>query len=151
MSSVVICSVVGAAFAALPFIGSLTPSMSAATSASKVVSIDELLPGDIKIVSWMNTPIIFYKASESEIHSYQGVSTYRGCALKYLPRDEEEYGPKWEGGWIDPCHIGAWDMQGKFLAGANSDLNTVLPDLADIEGLSWEGTNAVLRVRDGGN
>lgn len=125
--------------------------MSAASAITKIVSTNELSPGDFKIVTWLNDPIIFYKATESEIYSYIGTSTYRGCALQFLPEDEERYGTKWNGGWVDPCHIGAWDVQGKFLVGANSGSDTILPNLTEIEGLSWEGTNAILRVSNEAN
>ena len=141
--SVIALSGIGAIVASAVFLISLGPNYSAESSVTRRVSTDLIEPGESLLIQWLGEPIIFAKDSNGIVSSFVGVSTFRGCVLEYAPPGH--LGQDWQGGWIDPCHIGAWDEYGKFVANANSGAELVLDDLRQPDELSWEGSVAVLQ------
>ncbi|MEQ8312522.1 MAG: hypothetical protein RL839_12930 [Gammaproteobacteria bacterium] len=134
--------VVGVIAAGFVFIQSLGPSYSAESSITRRIATDIIQPGESLLIQWLGDPVIFAKDSEGTVSSFVGVSTFRGCVLEYAPPGQ--LSQEWQGGWFDPCHIGAWDENGKFVPSANSSDELVLDDLQQPNELSWEGTVAVL-------
>lgn len=133
--------ILGTAFVGLVFIVSLGPRDSAAYQFTRIPT-ESISIGEHKVISFLGTPIVFYKRSDGSIVSFTGISTYRNCKLEYSPPGHLKEG--WEGGWYDPCHVGAWDNEGKFIVGGNSGPDLLLEDLRRPDTLSWDGSVAVL-------
>lgn len=123
-------------------VSSLAPTSSTVSAATLRVSTEEIPLGGYIIVQWLGDPIIFTKHSDNDISAFIGVSTFRGCRLEYSPPGHlvEE----WKGGWFDPCHVGAWDMRGNFVIGANSGEERVLASLSEPKYLTWDGEMGIL-------
>lgn len=106
------------------------------------IDTDKLKPGSHEIVMFQGTPIIFSKLNDGSVASFVGLSAYSDCHLQYVPPETSEV--SCGGGWIDPCHMGAWDNEGKFVEEAKSGHGAVLEDLPPPNMLSWQGNTAVL-------
>lgn len=137
-----VLSTAGLAVITYVLAASLGPSDIARGSVVREVETDVIQPGESLMINWLGNPVIFAKNFQGEISSFVGVSTYRNCLVVYSPPGD--YGEHWKGGWIDPCHIGAWDETGRFVPNVNSGGDVMLNDLPKPKELGWDGTIAVL-------
>lgn len=135
---------VGVVMAALPLIGSLSPTDEVSTNGRSMVFHMSAIPeGSFVEFHWHGSPLVVFRPDRSMIRQltalngdvkgealspetapqlfvYVPVSTYLGCLLVHYPKGGGPYGADWPGGWMDPCHYGAWDNAGRTLRAFNS-------------------------------
>jgi len=121
--------VVGILVVATFFIKSLSPTVATDIKRSMEINLQNVALGEIKRIDWL-VPVVVYRPSPEDMAELAGLnanvwgpkikandnpvvyvyvpnSTYLGCGLKLISRDQQiEYG--WPRGWFDPCHIGGW-------------------------------------------
>jgi hypothetical protein len=77
-------------------------------------------------------------AQRQQFFAYIAVSTYLGCALW----DTKRLDMKREG-LLDPCHMGFWSYEGRFVPGVNTPEGVLLPDLKRLEHYRWKSDSVV--------
>ena len=126
-----------------PFILSLQPS--AEKNPNKLTVLLSLIPIDsFAEIEWNNQPVIIFRPGLKTIEGLVGlkghafppalkngflppafmyvrISTVHGCGLNHAQAGT--LGSFWPGGWFDPCHHGAWDYSGRWIAGINGGDN----------------------------
>jgi Rieske Fe-S protein len=124
-------------------------------STSGVISIKDIALGTYIEVEWRNRPVIIFRPDaaielelkelnkfvnsptfpfkEARFFIYERISTNRGCGAVYKTAKEANNmeDVKWFGGWIDPCHYGAWDKAGRsYMRQPSHDAAAQLPNLS---------------------
>lgn len=132
---------------AIPFVQGFW-SQPVVEARNRVVRLDTVAPDAFVEVEWAGRPVVIFRPGVETARAlvaandltagpqlapgmlppafvYYRVSTYRGCEL--AQRRQGELGQGWPGGWIDPCHVGAWDYAGRRIKGVNGTAE--LPNL----------------------
>lgn len=131
----------GAAALAYLLASSLSPPKYLDRLYTLTVDLNEIPPGSYQNREWLGKPIVIYRpasAQREKFFAYIAASTYRGCALW----DAKRIGMKREG-LLDPCHMGFWSYEGRFVAGANTPEGVLLPDLERLEHYRWRSDSVV--------
>ena len=133
-------AVVGVAFAAWPFIDSMSPAKDTLALATTGVDLSAIEPGQAITVMWQGKPVFVRHRTEQEIEAaravpldelidresdadrvikpewlvMEGVCTHLGC----IPLGQKAADPKGDyGGWFCPCHGSHYDTSGRIRQG----------------------------------
>jgi len=145
---------------------SLSPSEEAKTEWTLEINLQNFELGEINRIDWL-VPVVVYRPSienmeeleslNSEVWSpdinktdrpiayvYVPNSTFQGCGLISISREFQlEYG--WPRGWIDPCHIGGWDLAGRSFKSVNGYEKKKLDNLENVPFKMLKNGNIELR------
>ena len=130
---------------ALVLFNSLKPSVSKLPTDITSVKLSSIEPGVIKALNKLPGYIVIFRPNKKQIDELIAINNlvnnpkftlmnipklfiYRplgssGCRLLRYDRGNDEMqwtNNEWPGGWIDPCHSGAWDYAGRAMIGINS-------------------------------
>jgi ubiquinol-cytochrome c reductase iron-sulfur subunit len=127
--------VVGAAFAAVPFIASWSPSERARAAGAPVeFDVSKLEPGQMATVTYRKKaeqPQYAKNADRAVRNEFlvvEGTCTHLGC----LPKARFEkampgLGADWPGGFLCPCHGSRFDLAGRVFNGSPASTNLRIP------------------------
>ncbi len=90
-----------------PFILYLKPLSSSISAQTVEIPLEEVPPGEAKIVSYRGNPTIVVHAKEGMV-ALSAVCTHLGCLVRW---------EKARGELFCPCHAGRFDLTGKVLGG----------------------------------
>jgi ubiquinol-cytochrome c reductase iron-sulfur subunit len=152
ISAGIVLGLVGAVVAVIPLFQSMHPTETQRELFAKQIRLDEIKPGVFSIIKFADRPVIVVRPDQEMLRDlrglnshvwgpsissteaphvfvYVGVSTFRGCGVWHRPKGHVDMGPEWKGGWIDPCHMGAWDYAGRTLRDVNVPAGRKLENL----------------------
>jgi len=90
-----------------PFLLYLKPSSSSTSGQTVEIPLEDVPPGEAKIVSYKGNPTIVVHATEG-MTALSAVCTHLGCLVRW---------EKARGELFCPCHAGRFDLNGKVLGG----------------------------------
>ena len=138
------------------FVLSLQPSADKEPP-SRIIDLSTIPIDSFIEIEWKSSPVVIFRPGPKTINGlislnnqasprlnpnsvppafiYVRLSTFRGCPLSKT--SEGAFASTWPGGWHDPCHFGAWDYSGRWIAGVSGDTklpNLLIPDYRFIDG-----------------
>lgn len=123
------------------FASSLNPPAHRNNLYVMTVDLDKIPPGSYQNREWLGKPIVIYRpagARREQFFAYVAVSTYLGCSLWDARRVDMN-----REGLFDPCHMGFWSYEGRFVPGVNTPDGILLSDLERLEHYRWISDSVV--------